>query len=279
MGSADIVRHLREFLNLPRAEIDLLEAARGRKPVAVIPSALATSALRSLEDAGVHARALRYSAWPRALPANFGVMIGAVLLMGMLAGLRGAPMLLWVSPVIALLLMVGAAAQMTQPLLPTARSRATLPQAVRASIADSLATLQNGHVRRALLDIASVGESTFASLSPAFRRAPLGESVLELLREAGPLAAETAQLEQIALELAPRPGSDAAAEFNRLSDAVSARTELLEHVIALLGRIAREGADSHGEVGELVQRVRAEAGYRAEAEKIVAKVPEAPTKA
>ncbi len=275
MGRADVVRHLREFLNAPRVHADLSEAARGRKPLAIVPSALSAAALRSLDAAGVQGRVVPYRAWPRALPMSFALMTALVLLIGMLAGTRALPMLVWASPVVALLLLSGAAYQLTRPLIPMQHSPSVLPPTVRALLADALVSLKKGQVRSLLLDIARVGESSFAALSPAFRAAPLGQSVLELLTEAGPLATETAQLENIAYELAPRVGPAAAAEFERLSEAVTARVQLLEHVIALLGRIAREGADSLEEASALVQRVRAEAAYRVGAETIVAKVLEA----
>jgi hypothetical protein len=270
MGRADVIRNLRELLNAPRTHHDFAETARGRKPLAIVPAAWTGPALRKLEVAGLQGRVLRFHEWPRALPTSFVMMAVAVLVVGILAGLRVAPMLVWASPLAALLLLFGAAMQLTHPLLAPPSSPSVLPRSVRAALADSLAILSEGRARSLLLDIARLGESTFASLSPAFRSASLGGSVLELLSEAGPLALEAAQLEIIANDLKHLTEPAAVVEHQRTSAAVQAHFALLEHVVALLGRIAREGADSHAEVGELVQRVRAEAAQRLEAEKLVA---------
>jgi hypothetical protein len=274
MGHADVIRNLRELLNAPRTHDDFVETARGRKPLAIVPAALTGPALRKLEGAGLQGRVLRFHEWPRALPPSFVLMAVAVLVVGILAGLRGVPMLVWASPLAAVLLLFGAAMQLTRPLLAPPVAPSVLPRAVRAALAESLAILSEGRARSLLLDIARLGESTFVSLSPAFRSASLGESVLELLSEAGPLALEAAQLEIIANDLKQLAGGPAVTEYQRASAAVQDHFALLEHVIALLGRIAREGADSHGEMSELVQRVRAEAAHRLAAEQMVASLLE-----
>ena len=274
MGRADVVRSLREFLSAPRAHADFAEAALGRRPLAIVPAATSAQALRTLEAAGLHVRMLPFGAWPRALPVSFVAMALAILLVGMFAGIRAIPMLLWASPIVAGLLLFGAAVQLTRPLIGVQTSPSVLPPNVRAVLAESLAILGEGRARTLLLDIARLGESTYASLPPAFRTASLGESVLELLTEAGPLALEAAQLENIANDLQHLTGAAPVAEFPRSSAAAQAHFDLLEHVIALLGRIAREGAESHAEVSELVQRVRAEAAQRLEAEKMVASLLE-----
>jgi hypothetical protein len=270
MGRADVVRSLRELLSAPQTHGDFAETARGRKPLAIVPAALTVPVMRRMEGAGLQARVLPFSQWPRALPASFVLMAVAVLLVGLITGLRAVPMLVWASPLVALLLLVGAAIQLTRPLLGGPSTRSVLPDSVRTALAESLAILVEGRARTLLLDIARLGESTFATMSPAFRNASLGESVLELLTEAGPLALEAAQLEVIANDLKGLSGTVAAAEYQRSSAAVRAHFTLLEHVIALLGRIVRAGAESHAEVSELVQRVRAEAAHRLEAEKMVA---------
>ena len=261
---------LREVFGSALEGQSLREVARGRQPLALLPRTLAQCAARRIESAGLHARVLPRSALHRALPLSFAVMLLAVVLVGMIGGMRGVPALFTASPLVAATLLFGAQWHLRRPLLAAPGSSALLPEAARGSLADALAQLDDPRTRALLRDIARMGEATFAALPEAFRTAALGESVVELLREAGPLAREAAHLREIATELGVRDGERTATEAQQVDDAANARFALLEDVLALLGRLAREGARSTEEVAGLLQLVREEAARRMDAESTVA---------
>jgi hypothetical protein len=266
---ADADRNLRGVIGSDVSHQELSEVTLGRQPLAFLPRALAQRAAGVLENVGLRARVVPKNALHRALPMNFVVMVVAVLLVGSYAGLRGAPLFLPASPLLAAALLFAANLQLGKPLLATPASTALLPEHVRESLADALADLRDERARTLLLDIARTGEATFSALPEAFRTAALGESVVELLSEAGPLAREAAHLREIATELGVRSEQQTAVEGQQIDEAANARYALLENVLALLGRVAREGAQSHEEVSQLVQQVREESSRRVEAENAV----------
>jgi hypothetical protein len=211
-----------------------------------------------------------------ALPASFVFMIVTMAGVGLAGAMNGFPLLLTTSLVVALVLVLFARAQLRSPVLNPPASSALLPETARAPLATALAQLDDERARTLLLDIARTGEATFASLPDAFRTAALGESVIDLLCEAGPLALEAAHLRAIATEVGVRADTRHAAEAQQIDDAANARFALLEDVLALLGRIARDGARSDEEVVRLLQLVREEATRRVEAENIVSALLQTP---
>jgi hypothetical protein len=130
-----------------------------------------------------------------------------------------------------------------------------------------LAKVPEGSVRDHVVELARVGEATYASLPLPFRASALGEAVVSLLDEVGPLGLETARLEEIAEGRGGRPGNMDGA---RLRAALEKRHRLLEQTVDVLTRIARHGAESDEaavvEASALLGEVRAEAERRVLAE-------------
>jgi hypothetical protein len=261
---------LRDVVGTPIDGSPLQEVLRGRQPLVAVSHAAARRAVRALERRGLSARVLPRNALHRALPPSFAVMVSAILLIGYLGAARSAPVFLVASGCVAGILLFAAFRQLRTPALATSESTALLPAAVRSSLADALAQLDDGRAHLLLRDIARMGEATFTALPPAFRTAALGESVVELLAAAGPLAVEAAHLREIATELGVRAGERHVAEAQRLDDAANARFALLDDVLAVLGRLAREGTRSDDDVVRLLRLVREETTRRIEAESIVA---------
>ena len=269
-------RTLRELIGAPLERRYTSEVVRGRQPLVLLPSALARRAVHTLDDAGMRARLVPRAAAYRALPLSFAIMVFAILMVGSIGALRGLPLLLSASAFMAALLLMLAFRALRTPLVSVGTSSALLPVAARRALVDTLAELDDADARALLIDIARTGEATFAALPDAFRAAGLGTAVVELLCEAGPLAREAAHLRAIAQELDAREARHAE-ETRQVADAATARFALLEDVLALLSRLARDGARSDEEVVRLLQQVRAEAARRVEAENVVsALLQEAP---
>jgi hypothetical protein len=263
-------QQMRDLLGSQLDGQSVSEASRGRQPLALLPQALALRAAHILERAGLNARVLLPNALHRALPIDFAVMLFAVVMVGVLGAMRGVTVLATASPLVAATLLLAAYWQLRTPLLGAPITSALLPEPARASLADALARLDDPRARELLLTIARTGEAAFTALPAAFRTAALGESVIELLGESGPLAREAAHLSEIATELRAHSDERNAAGAQQIADAARARFALLEDVLALLGRLARDGARSDEEVARLLQLVRDESARRIDAEHAVA---------
>jgi hypothetical protein len=126
-------------------------------------------------------------------------------------------------------------------------------------------------VRSLVLDLARVGEATYASLPPALRTATLGASVVALVDEVGPLGLETARLQVIEQTRGSRPGDNGGTTDPGLREACAKRVRLLEQTVEVLTRIARHGADSDEaalvEASALLDEVRAAAERQIDADR------------
>ena len=261
---------VRDWAGATRNDEAMGEVLEGRQPMARLPHALALRATRVLAETGIDTRLLPAAEWYRALPPSFTAMLVAMIAMGSFAGWQGVPILAWSSPMAAVLMLLVAAGQMRRPIRLYENTSATLTAPARAALASALAQLPAGRTRNLVLEVARVGEATFASLPEAFRAAALGSAVTELVAETGALALETERL----IDIAAEDGSSA--NMEELEKASAARMALLEQTVGLLGRIARQGAESGeaalSEAGALLDQVRSEAAHRVAAEAEVRQV-------
>ena len=251
----------------------IAQTARGNRTLAIVPAAIAPGAVRAFETAGIATRALPIQQWPKALPASFITMLAAVAMAGEVAGWRAAPMLLWTTPAMVLLLMTAAWFELRKPLVRFTRTAPALPGNVRRVMAAAIAELPMGRTRGVVLDLASVGEKTFASLSPSFRKAALGQSVVELVTEAAALGLEIDRLENVASALGRSSDTEQQTALNELHSGIEARVKLLGEARGLLARIAGNQAELEdgvaSEVKRLVEQVRNEQRWRLEGEAAV----------
>ena len=247
--------------------------ARGMRTLAIVPAAIAPGAVRAFETAGIATRALPMQQWPKALPVSFITMIAAVAMAGELAGWRAAAMLLWTTPAMVILLMTAAWLELRKPLIRFTRTVPALPGSVRRVTAAAITELPPGRTRGIILDLAAVGEKTFASLSPSFRKAALGQSVVELVSEAAALGLEINRLESIASALERSVDAQQQAALCELQNGIEARVKLLGEARGLLARIAGNQAELEdgvaSEVKRLVEQVRNEQRWRLEGEAAV----------
>jgi hypothetical protein len=277
-GAQSELQHaLRLWLGSAGSDRGIAQTARGTRTLAIVPSAIAPGAVRAFERAGIATRALPMQQWPKALPASFITMIAAVAMVGELAGWTAAAMLLWTTPAIVVLLMTAAWLELRKPLVRFTRTAPALPGNVRRVIAAAITELPPGRTRGIILDLAAVGEKTFASLSPSFRKASLGQSVVELVSEAAALGLEINRLENIESALAIPTDTEQQTALNELRAGIEARVKLLGEARGLLARIAgNQAALEDGvasEVKRLVEQVRNEQRWRLEGEAAVSLNP------
>ncbi len=272
----EIATRLRHWAGPQAYDRAVREVLNGRQPVARLPQPLALRAADVLAEHGIGARAIGVDQWYRALPTNFVLMLILVACVGAYAGAKAAPVLLFVSPPAATLLMLGAALQLRRPIRPPQVSTASLPAPTRAALASALAQIAEGRVRDLVLEVARVGEATYGSLPDSFRASALGAAVIDLMAETGALALETERIGIIAGELAQGADEQRAGSAAHLGVEFSSRIALLEQIAAVLARIARQGASSEdaaaAEAGALLERVRAESARKVEADAEVSRL-------
>jgi hypothetical protein len=263
---------LREWLGIAGIDNAVEETARGRRMIAMIPAPIAGRAAEDLAEAGIPNRLLRTEEWYRALPPHFALMIAAIAVTGGLAGLQVFSFMMWGTPLLITLLLVAAWQQLRTPLVRFARTQPTLPAKARASLATALVQLPVGPVREVLLDLARVAEHTHAALPEAFREHSLGQSVVELVVEAGSLSLETCRLQAVSKQL--HHHSERGTRES-LDTAVKSRITLLGQALSTLGRIARDASDSPertSEMKQLIEQLRREQQWRGEGQAAVERI-------
>ncbi|MEX2284465.1 MAG: hypothetical protein WEE89_18390 [Gemmatimonadota bacterium] len=269
-AQSELQHSLREWIGFDGPAQAVEQTARGAQTLAIVPSTIVSAAMRSFAAAGIPTHNVPVQQWPRALPASFITMIAAAVMAGELAGWKAAALLLWTTPLMVLLLMTGAWLQVRRPLVRFTRTQPALPAAVRSALAGALSELPTGRTRGVVLDLVAVAEQTYASLSMPFRRAALGQAVVELVSEAAALGLETMRLENIAAKLSAPADAVQPAALDQLRAGIEARVKLLGDVRGLLARIAGNQADLEDgaatEVKRLIDQLRSEQRWRIEGE-------------
>jgi hypothetical protein len=255
----------------------LAAAARGERAIARVPLAGADRVLERLSAEGVSAR-VASSAWaplPHRLYAVASLMTAA----GWMAGRMVVPQLLWLSPLLALLVILEAQRQIRRPLLAAPARDGALTGAARDRLAHTVARLPAGTALSLLADLARNAQSVLTRLGdqPATE---IREEVEELLLHACDAATDLADLEDSLSQLErqrARPGSrtsgawnTAVARVERSRDALVQR--LLDAITALaearLRAVEATGADGD-RLAELAVEMKREVTAYAEARREV----------
>jgi hypothetical protein len=132
--------------------------AAGHRALIRVPAAAAETAVRHLALRGVPAEA-RSARWAgTSAPWSFYLVVTSVLVVGTAAGLDAEPMLRWMSPLYAALLIVTAQVWLKRPALTTPRRRSPFPRCVERALAATFAQLPHGSARDLLAGLARAAE-------------------------------------------------------------------------------------------------------------------------
>jgi predicted Ser/Thr protein kinase len=254
---------------LPGSDLDA-EGARGERAIFRTSPDAARRIVEQLASHQLAARAVPASRVLELLPPSFHLMLVAVVVAGAAAGMRAEPLLRWVTPVFAGLLLLSGRRGALTPLVAVAAPRAdALPPEVERRLADTLAGLSPSTARDLLADLTRLGRSVAAALRRAGgveqETAALGELLLASAGAASDLALLDEGLgrferQRERLALRPDGWADALARCERARDALVQR--LLE-AMTVLGRLQGQAAELGGKEIELQDAV---ATLRAEAE-------------
>jgi hypothetical protein len=241
-------------------------AARGRQPLLRLPASLTPRVVEQLESKGVGARIVPVArAWTM-MPAHFFLMLVAILATGTLAGLGPVPLMLWMSPLLASLLLLVAQHTMVRPALGNARHAPRLPGAAALAVQRAFAEMSDDVPRERLAEVVRVAQPVFVSAPRE-----LGSLLSELVVAASATAIETERQTAMLAVLddhADTPDLRVAAE--RCERSRHTGLDLLERAAAALASLGathppREPGARHRPLAELVQELEREAEAQAEA--------------
>jgi hypothetical protein len=215
-----------------------------------------------------------------ALPARAWILADAVVTAGGVAGSVALPVLLWSSPLVASLVLLGAGREARTPLVAPPRRTAGLPRALERTVVEALVALPPGTARGLLADVVRTCGALFEAVAREGDVRGLAPSLEELLTAACRAARDLADLdEQLTrferqrerLALAGPERLDALARCERTRDALVQR--LLEAMTAV-ARLRTQQAElsDAGEptLDEVTRELQAEADAQAAAAREIA---------
>jgi hypothetical protein len=209
--------------------------AAGHRALLRVPAAGADAAVARLAKLGIPAEARpAIGTWASA-PESFYLLLATVVLVGMTAGLRAEPMLRWMSPLYAALLLLASQVRLRLPAVRGSR-RVAFPLPVERALAEAFARLPDGTARDLLVRLVNAA----TPLQRALRRqhaAARRRDVEDLLIAACRAGEDLADLEHGVATLGDGPGADRVRGLhdgllNRFRDGIAALHKLRAESIA-----------------------------------------------
>jgi len=248
-------------------------AAGGERPLFRVSRAGVPRLVEALERRELGTRPVPLGRAP--LPGKAWVLAGAVLTGGVMAGTSVLPMLLWTSPVVGALVLLGALRDARTPLVaPPARDSA-LPPALERTVVEALVTLPAGTARSLLADLVRGSGALFATLRREGDSRGLETALTQLVTAACRAARDLADLDEDLGRFERQRERFVAASAERL-DALSrcerTRDGLVQRLLEAMTAVARlrtQQAELTGEsdstLGDLTRELDAEAAAQAAA--------------
>ncbi len=204
-----------------------------------VPPSLAVRIVSGLEERGVPARAVPPERAWSVMPAHFFAMLVAILLAGGAAGLTAAPAYLWLSPMLAGVLLLIAHRSMNRTLV-SATGNATLGADAESALVDALAALPDGRVRALLGDVGRIARPLALAVRRDGDPGGLATCISDFVMAAAATALEVDRLQETVNVLEHDQG-------------ISAHGHTTEEMQAIAGR-CRDAADIG--TGQLVDAVK-----------------------
>ena len=134
-------------------------------------------------------------AWS-AVPGTYKTMVLATAIAGFGAGAAVAPVLLWTTPLVGGLLLLGAHQAVRRPLVARPERRGELPPELEDKVVRTLAELPDGSARGLLADVTRLAHSLFARLRRTGDDRRLTPALTDLVASACAAAADLAMLDE-----------------------------------------------------------------------------------
>ncbi|MEE8518823.1 MAG: serine/threonine-protein kinase, partial [Dehalococcoidia bacterium] len=175
---------------------ELMDVAAGYRALVRVPAATAEGVVEQLGRRQVPARAVRARRAWAPMPLRFYGLLGLVVGVGGTAGLGAAAALLWVSPLLAGLLLLVAQRRLQNPVVALAERTAKLPAAVEKKVIEALAQLPAGTARSLLADLVRIGQRLYSSASRSADHVRMKDQLTELLAHSCDAALDLSDLDE-----------------------------------------------------------------------------------
>jgi hypothetical protein len=212
-----------------------------------------------------------------AVPRKAWMLAGAALTAGTVAGAVAMPLLLWTSPMVGSLVLLGAKREAGTPLVVPPKRVASLPPALERTVIEALVSLPAGTARGLLADVVRASGALYATLDRAGDDRDLAPSLGELVVAACRAAVDLADLDenlgrferQRERFVAGSPERlDALSRCERTRDALVQRLlEAMTAVARLRTQHAELAQESEPTLADLTRELQAEAAAQAAAAK------------
>lgn len=262
---------------LPAASAEAGAAVRGERPLFRVAGASAPRVVEELSRHQLRAHAVPAGRAWSAVPAGVYLTVGAVLLAGWAAGSAVLPIMLWTTPVVGGLLLLGARRAAGTPLVAGPTRRPELPQELEREVLRTLAQLPAGTARGLLADLTRMAHGLFGRLHRTGDERGLTAALIELLTASCDAAADLAALDEDLTRferqrerLAGLPAGwlDAFSRCERARDGLVQR--LLE-AMTVLGQLHSQAAAGAAATGSSLDDVTRELRREAEAQAAAAR--------
>ncbi|MDH3457524.1 MAG: hypothetical protein OER90_11865 [Gemmatimonadota bacterium] len=237
-----------------RAERDLVAA--GHRALIRVPGNAAPAVVQRLahHEVPAVARAAR-TVWTSA-PLPFYLLLSSIVLVGLWAGRMSDPLLLWTSPLMALLLLLAAHVRMRDPAIPSPRGRSVLPRPLNKLAITTLSRLPDDETRTFLANLVRSAEPVYRALKHTSVAGARAADVEQLVTLACRAAVDLSDLDKGLALVGDDPGLERAIE---LRDRLAQR---FRQGIGVLHKLRAETVDAdpvRAELAELVEALDAEA--------------------
>ena len=238
--------------HLAHGELD--DVATGTRALLRVPVAGTPAALGQLAACDIPTHAVSARAGVAPLPITFHAVTVGVIALGMTAGYMVQPSMIWVSPIVAVLLFVGAQVNVRRPsIVPNDHARVFHPRATDA-ITAALDQLPAGRARQTLATLTAVARELCASLESTDIREELDAVLVHASEAAIELADLDAHIERFSARDLP---GDARSVVERCGAARDELVDRLGDAVTLLGQARSRHLVSNAHLGsELVALAR-----------------------
>ena len=252
-------------------------AACGERPVFRVSRAGVQRVSEAMERHELATRAVSVGGAWGAVPRKAWMLAGAAVTAGAVAGTVAMPMLLWTSPMVGSLVLLGAKRDATTPLVAPPKRVASLPPALEHTVMEALVSLPSGTARGLLADVVRASGALYATLDRTGDERGLAPSLGELVTAACRAAVDLADLDENLGRFERQrerfvSGSperlDALSRCERTRDALVQRLlEAMTAVARLRTQHAELAEESEPTLADLTRELQAEAEAQAAAAK------------
>jgi tRNA A-37 threonylcarbamoyl transferase component Bud32 len=257
-------------------------AARGERPLFRATPEGSRRILAALGERELPARALPLARAWSAVPATYITMILAAAIAGFGAGAIVSPLLLWTTPLVGGLLILGAHQTVRCPLVARRERPGELPPELEEKVVRALAELPPGSGRGLLADVTRLAHALFARMRRSGDERRLTPALIDLVASACAAAEDLAMLDENLTRFEQqraRVVTQSAEWLDALARSEQARDALVQRLLeamTVLGRLQSQStaglADEDATLAEMTRELRREAGAQATAAREIAEL-------